>query len=242
MPKHKCLFALFSLLCCGVAGLVIYGQITNQVTDQTTNQATRGASRVAPTAATTAPTGQAVNRAAPAAMPQVIQLQTAQEIPEQYLYQHFLAHLKHLEDKSKKPERKPGEETLNEYYKMKLKLTEGDYQALLDIANEYDTEMSDLMARLRETVKRHRAEHPGGKLASRDQVPIISDEIKDLQREYEEMLARYRDRAKVALSSAKNIELASYLKQEFGSQLRIKKVDLPREKDPGKQKLPPLEK
>jgi len=218
MTKYMYLSVLFSLLCCSTTGLVIYGQTANQVTNQTTNRV-----------------------AAPAA-PQVAQTQAVQELPEQYLYRHFLAHLKHLEDKARNPNAKPGEEKLNLHYKQQLQLTEGEYQKLLKIANDCESEMSLHLVRRKETIDRLRALVPNRQLSSRDQAPPLPNEVKQLQREYDALLSKYANRVKRELSPAKNNHMSAFLKREFGPQMRVLKVDVPRERNPEKQRPPAFEK
>jgi hypothetical protein len=214
MKKHKYLFALFSLFCCSIAGLVIYGQVTKQPT----------------------------NRVAAAAMSQPAQPQAAQEIPEQYLYRHFLAHLKHLEDKARNPNGKPGEDKLNLHYKQQLQLTEDEYQKLLKIANDCGSEMSAHMVRRKQTIDRLRALGPGRQLSSMDQVPPVPNEVRQLQTEYEGLLSKYSNRVKSDLSPDKVSQINVYLKREFGPQMRVLKVDVPRERTPEKQQPPVFEK
>jgi hypothetical protein len=214
MTKHKYLFALFSLLCCSIAGLVIYGQVTKQP----------------------------ANRVAAAAAPQTEQQQAAQEIPERYLYRHFLAHLKHLEDKARNPNGKPGEDKLNLHYKQQLQLTEGEYQKLLKVANDCGIEMSAHMARRKQTIDQLRALGPGRQLSSMDQVPPIPNAVKQLQTEYEGVLLKYTNRVKSDLAPDKVSQITDYLKREFGPQMRVLKVDVPRERTPEKQQPPAFEK
>ncbi|HEU0180467.1 MAG TPA: hypothetical protein VFV58_40025 [Blastocatellia bacterium] len=217
MTKHKYLFALFSLLCCGIARLVIYGQATNQVASQPTN-------RVA------------------AATPQVAQPQAAQEIPEQYLYRFFLSHLKHLEDKARNPNAKAGEDKLNLHYRQQLQLTEGEYQKLLKIANDCESEMSAHLVRRKEIINRLRSQGPGRQLASRDQIPPVPNEVKQLQKEFEAMLSKYANRVKLELSPGKVNQINAFLKREFAPQMKVLKMDVPRDRTPEKQRPPAFEK
>jgi hypothetical protein len=179
--------------------------------------------------------GQTTNRVAQSASTPV-----ARGIPDGFLYWHFLNHLKHLEGRARNPQRKPGDETLGEYYKTKLKLNEGEYSTLLGLARECEAETNAHMLRRKETINRLRAQYPGGKIASRDNPPPLPDEVKQLQKEYEDLLAKFSNKVKLALGPTKMNELSAYLKNEFGRQLRVRKVDLPREKDPSKSKLPPM--
>lgn|SRR5262249_32917588 len=162
-----------------------------------------------------------------------------QTFPEHLLYRNFFAHLKHLEDKSQNPS-KPGEETLNEHYKKKLQLTDSEYQKILRIAIDCNAELSAHYVRRQEIITRLRAQTPGGKLSSKDQVPPVPDEVKQLQKEYEGILLKYSNRLKLDLSQARTSQVTTFLKQEFGAQLQVMKVDVPREHNPGKQKPPPF--
>jgi hypothetical protein len=186
--------------------------------------------------------GQTANRVAAPAAPQVAQQQAIQELPEQYLYRHFLAHLKHLEDKARNPNARPGEEKLNLHYKQQLQLTEGEYQKLLKIANDCESEMSLHLARRKETIDRLRAMVPNRQLPSRDQVPPLPNEVKQLQREYDALLLKYANRVKHELSPARTDLMNAFLKREFGPQMRVLKVDVPRERNPEKQRPPAFEK
>jgi len=165
----------------------------------------------------------------------------AQIFPEHLLYQAFFAHLKHLEDKSQSPNKKPGEEKLNEHYKKKLKLTENEYQKLLKIANDYDAEMKAHKARSQEIINMERAKIPNGRL-NKDQLPPVPEEVKKLQKEFEQILSKYSNKLKLDLPQNKTSQIAAFLRQEFGSQLRVMKVDIPRDRNPGKQKPPLFEK
>ncbi|HKX29514.1 MAG TPA: hypothetical protein VJ302_17620 [Blastocatellia bacterium] len=181
--------------------------------------------------------GQARDRAA-IGLPRLEQVQT---FPEYLIYGQFLAHLKHLDDKSKNPNRKPGEDLLSEHYKKKLQLTQSEYQKCLQIAADRENEMRTHLTRRLETINRLRARTPDRRLASRDQLPPLPEEIKQLQREYEEMLSRYANRLKSEFTPARMNQIDAVLKRTFGSQIQVLKVDVPRDRAPEKQKPPAFE-
>jgi hypothetical protein len=186
--------------------------------------------------------GQSPGQSRLPAAPQASQQQPSQAIPESYLYRHFLAHLKHLEDKARNPNAKPGEEKLNLHYRQQLQLSEGEYQILLKTANDFDKEMSLHLARRKQTIDRLHAQGPPRQLASRDQIPSLPDEVKQLQREYDDLLAKYAARVKRELSPAKNSQMTAFLNRELGPQMKVLKVDIPRERKPDKQRPPAFEK
>jgi hypothetical protein len=181
--------------------------------------------------------GQIANQDAPATSTQV-----GRELSDRFLYRYFLMHLKHLDDKARNPERKQGEETLREHYKRKLRLSEDEYQNLLAIAYELEADMNNHLQRRKDAIARHKAAYPEGRLSSRDQIPPLPDELSALQAEYEEILSRYRDRARGAFAPARSIDVETILKVEFEPKMNIRRVEVPRVKDPNQTKVPPFEK
>jgi hypothetical protein len=162
--------------------------------------------------------------------------QPAQNYPDHILFRNFFAHLKHLEDKSKAPKSTAGEKQLNEHYKKKLKLNEDEYRKLLKIASDCETELAAHKARRMPIIKNLRARIPGGRLPSKQAPPPVPPEVMQLQQEYEGIVARFSGRIKSELSQGKSAEITDFLKREFGSQLRVAKLDVTRERTPGAPK------
>lgn len=123
-----------------------------------------------------------------------------QQVPEHITYWFLFHHLSVLQKQSDEKARQ-GKNDLGSLsrFKDQTQLDDAQFQILMQIALNCESEASKLDKQAYEIIKIMHAKHPDGVIPSGEKIPVLPEDLNDLQQQRNQLVLRSRDNLRDAL-------------------------------------------
>ncbi len=145
----------------------------------------------------------------------------AQEAPAAVVYRAFFHNIAHLDLAATQEEAqgRSGSE-LRAYYRSKIGLSENEARALRTVAASCVAQLQEKDAEAKALIQKIRARTPGGKLASRAELPSLPPELARMQQERDEITQRHIDELAASLGAESFGKVDAFVKARYSSGFR----------------------